>query len=235
MNYIELKTCTKNYFKNKEKISAVKNVTYKFTKGTFYVIVGNSGSGKSTLLHCMGTLDNFSNGIIKINGMDISKLSNNDLADLRRDNIGFVFQSFYLNPSLTALQNVMLPLYLIKNMSKQERLIKANKILETVGLSNRKNHLPKELSGGEQQRVAIARALANDPNIILADEPTGNLDKKNEKLIYEIFKKLVLNGKCVIVVSHNENILKYADIILSMNNGTLEKKIWTNKYIENIA
>ena len=220
MNYIELEKCTKNYFKNKEKICAVKNITYKFKKGTFYVIVGNSGSGKSTLLHCMGTLDNFSSGILKINGINISQLSNNDLSDLRRDNIGFVFQSFYLNSSLTALQNVMLPLH----MTKQERLEKANKILEIVGLSHRKNHFPKELSGGEQQRVAIARALANNPNIILADEPTGNLDKKNEKIIYDIFKKLVLMGKCVIVVSHNENILKYADVILSMTDGSFGEK-----------
>lgn len=186
--------------------------------------MGNSGSGKSTLLHCMGTLDSFSYGTLKINNEDVSKLSDNKLADIRKNNIGFVYQSYYLNPSLTSSQNVMLPLYLSKNMTKKDREKKVNNLLEIVGLSKRKKHFPKELSGGEQQRVAIARALANNPDIILADEPTGNLDKKNEKIIYDIFKKLVNMGKCVIVVSHNEKILEYADEILSMKDGVMEKR-----------
>lgn len=224
MNYIELIKCSKVYTKDNEKIIAVNNISYKFKKGKFYVIVGNSGSGKSTLLHCIGTLDEFTSGTLIINNISISKSNNNELADLRKNNIGFVYQSFYLNPALTALQNVMLPLYLSKNMAKNEREERANNLLNMMGLKSRKNHLPKELSGGEQQRVAIARALANDPNIILADEPTGNLDKKNEKIIYDIFKNLVKMGKCVIVVSHNERILEYADVILSLKNGIMETK-----------
>lgn len=222
MKLLELKNCIKIYKKDKEQIYAVNNISYEFEQNKFYVITGNSGSGKTTLLQCMGTLDNFTSGTLKINNLDVSKLSENKLADIRRTNIGFVFQSCYLNPSLSSLQNVMLPLYLNSEITQQKREEIANNLLDMVGLDSRKNHIPEELSGGEQQRVAIARALANNPSIILADEPTGNLDHKNEEIVYKIFKKLSKQGKCVIVVSHNESILNYADIVLKIKDGSME-------------
>lgn len=218
---IELNSCTKTYVKNKEEIKAVNKVKFKFESGKFYVITGKSGSGKTTLLQCIGTIDTFSSGILKINNKDISHLSNNHLADIRKENIGFIYQQIYLNSNLTALENVIVPLYLSK-MSKEERLKKGKKLLEQVDMLHRENHFPKELSGGEQQRISIARALANNPSIILADEPTASLDSENEEKIYQIFKKIVKNGKCVIVVSHNSNTLNYADVVLKMKNGSLE-------------
>lgn len=221
MSIIQLKNISKIYDKDNEKIYALKNVTFNFEKGKFYAIMGNSGAGKSTLLQCIGLLDCVNSGEIFINGKDSLILNDDEISKVRKENIGFVFQSYYLNPIMKAYENVMIPMYLNKEMSREERKSKAIELLEMVGMKDRINHYPKELSGGEQQRVAIARALANDPDIILADEPTGNLDKNNEKKIFEILKDLSNIGKCVIVVSHNAEIKKYADEIVTIKDGEL--------------
>lgn len=221
MKIINLKNCKKIYSQKNDKIIAVNNVNIAFETGKFYAIMGKSGSGKSTLLQCMGLVDNFTEGIMYIDSKNVSQLSEKEKSKIRKNKIGFIFQSFYLNPIFNAKENVMLPLFLNKNMTNQEISIRAEKLLKLVGLECRKNHLPKELSGGEQQRIAIARALANNPDIILADEPTGNLDQTNEKNILFLLKKLSNSGKCVIVVSHNPNIRDYADCVIKMEEGKL--------------
>ncbi len=226
MNFIELKNCEKIYEKDKSIIRAVDGINYSFSNNNLYLILGNSGSGKSTLLHCMATLDEFTSGDISIIEEKVINLNENKLADLRKKHIGFVFQSYYLNNSLTAFQNILIPLYLNKEMDSKSREEKVLKLLKLVGLENRKNHFPNELSGGEQQRIAIARALVNDPSIILADEPTGNLDENNEKIIMKILNDLAKNGKCVIVVSHNTSNAKYADKILKMEKGKLKEEMY---------
>ena len=225
MKNIILKKGWKELSLKDEKIIAMDNVNLQFDTGKMYVIMGHSGSGKSTMIQILGLLDNLTSGELYINGQEVSKYSENEKADLRMKEIGFVFQSFYLNPKLTAIENVMLPMYINKNIDKKERKEKAMELLRKFGLENRINHYPKELSGGEQQRIAIARALANNPTFILADEPTGNLDVKNEKIVYETLKSLASSGKAVIVVSHNENIKEYADKILYMESGELRDEI----------
>lgn len=204
-----------------EKIIAIDNANYKFEDGKFYAIMGHSGSGKSTLLNILGTLDKQTSGQYLINGTNVSNFDECELSNLRMKGIGFIFQNYSLDPNLKSFENVMLPMYINNTIKKENRKIRAIKLLEYVNLGDRLNHFPRELSGGEQQRVAIARALANDPKVIIADEPTGNLDEKNEEIIFSILKKLSDSGKCVIVVSHNENILKYADNVLYMKNGKL--------------
>ena len=221
MNIIEIKSAYKEYYKDGIKITALNNVNAKFTLNKLYVIMGNSGSGKTTLIQNLGLLDTLTSGKIYIDGKDTSKLNDIEKAKIRKEKIGFVFQSFYLNPNMKAIENVMLPMFLNKDMSNVERKNKAIKLLEDVGLKDRMNHYPKEMSGGEQQRVAIARALANDPSIILADEPTGNLDKKNEEAILNIFTSLKKKNKCIIIVSHNEKVKDYADTVIKMLNGKL--------------
>ena len=199
------------------------NVNLKIDIGRLYVIMGHSGSWKSTLIQILGLLDNLTSGELYIDGQDVSNISEDEKADIRQKKIGFVFQSFYLNPKLTAIENVMLPMYINKDIESSNRRRKALKLLTNFGLENRINHYPKELSGGEQQRIAIARALANDPDFILADEPTGNLDVKNEEIVYNTLRDLANNGKAVVVVSHNENIKKYADKVFYMNSGKLSE------------
>ena len=174
----------------------------------------------------MGLLDNLSDGELYINGQEVSNYSENEKAELRMKEIGFVFQSFYLNPKLTAIENVMLPMYINKDILSKDRRKNALKLLTKFGLEKRVNHYPKELSGGEQQRIAIARALANNPSFILADEPTGNLDVKNEEIVYNTLRSLTNNGKAVVVVSHNDSIKKYADKVFYMNLGKLSEEIW---------
>ena len=199
------------------------NVNLEIDTGKLYVIMGHSGSGKSTLIQILGLLDNLTHGQLYINGQDVSNISEDEKADIRQKEIGFVFQSFYLNPKLTAIENVMLPMYINKDIESSNRRRKALKLLTNFGLENRINHYPKELSGGEQQRIAIARALANDPSFILADEPTGNLDVNNEEIVYNTLRELANSGKAVLVVSHNESIKKYADKVLYMNLGKLSE------------
>ena len=182
----------KEYEKNKEKIEICRNINLKLEEGKMYGIIGQSGSGKTTLLNIMGTLNKLTKGTLLIDNKDVSILNDDELAMLRMKNIGFVFQSFLLNKYMTVEENVLEPLLINKKYSKEDRKRRVEKLIEEVGLSERKKHFPRELSGGEEQRVAIARALANDPKIILADEPTGNLDKKNEIKIFEILNVLLL-------------------------------------------
>ena len=217
---LKVKNLVKNYYKDNEKIEAVNNISYNFEKGKFYAIMGPSGSGKSTFLHLIGTLDTYDEGSVFINNIDVSSLDDLQLSKIRKEEIGFVFQSFYLNNNMKAYENVIMPIMLDKILYKDKKE-KGITILNSLGLEKRVNHYPSELSKGECQRVAIARALINNPNIILADEPTGNLDRKNERNIFELLKKLSREGKCVIVVSHNEEIKKYADVVLKIRDGKL--------------
>lgn len=220
---IEVINGIKEYEMKESKVLAINNINLKidYSKGGFYVIMGHSGSGKSTLIQILGMLDSLSYGDYIFDGKDVSKMSDLEKSEIRTYKIGFVFQSFYLNQYLKAYENVIQPMMINKNINKNERKSKAYDLLKLVNLENRIQHFPKELSGGEQQRVAIARALANNPNIILADEPTGNLDENNEKIIFELLKKISNSGKCVIVVSHNPEIKKYADYLFEMTNGNL--------------
>lgn len=208
--------------KNNE-IVALNNINITFEKKKFYGIIGHSGSGKSTLIQIIGLLDSYDSGNYIIDDVDVCNLSEDEKAKLRMKKFGFVFQSFYLNEKLTALENVIVPTLINKEIKPNLRKKFACELLTKVGLGDRLNHRPSQLSGGEQQRVAIARALVNNPEVIIADEPTGNLDKKNEKIIFDLFKKLVEEeGKTIILVSHNEIIKNYTDVIYSLDDGYLE-------------
>ncbi len=219
MNSIVAKDLVKIY---NQKVTALKEVSITINQGEFIVVMGHSGSGKSTLLQMIGLLDLPTSGSIFINSRDVSKLPKNAVADVRQKSLGFVFQAFHLNPQLKAYENVMLPMLInpeYKNKAEMEK--KAKELIDVVGLSERAEHYPRQLSGGEQQRVAIARALANDPDFILADEPTGNLDSENEVVIFTLLKELAQQGKGIMVVSHNESILEYADRVYYMKDGVL--------------
>lgn len=201
-------------------VCAVADFTKEFESGRFYAIMGSSGSGKSTLLNMLGSLDIPTQGVIYINEKDIAGMSEKEKAGLRMKNIGFIFQGFYLNPNLNALDNVIVPMLINPEYKdKKKREERASQLLEQFGMADRAKHYPKELSGGEQQRVCIARALANAPQIILADEPTGNLDEENERIVFETLKRLTGEGICVIAVSHNDEIKKYADEVIEMKKG----------------
>ena len=219
---MNIENVCKVYKTKNDEVKALDNVSYEFKPGKLYAIMGHSGSGKSTLISILGLIETLTSGRITINNKDISKLKDDELANLRMKYIGFVFQDFYLDEHLKAYENVLLPMLINKEIKKADRKEKVLKLLTDLGLNERINHYPKELSGGEQQRVAIARSLANDPEIILADEPTGNLDEENEKLVFETLNDLAKKGKCVIVVTHSEEIKKYADEILKITKGKLE-------------
>ncbi len=220
---LKLENICKTYHMKEKEVKVLDNLTYEFKENQVYCIIGKSGAGKTTLIEIMGLLLSFDAGNIIIGEKSVKDLSDNELADLRNKEIGFVFQSFYLNPLMKAYENVMLPMYLDKSLTKEARIKKSYELLELVGLRKRANHFPKELSGGEQQRVAISRSLANDPHIILADEPTGNLDPENTLKILDILKSLSKKGKCVIIVSHDEVVKKYADIVLRLENNSIEE------------
>lgn len=222
-NILRLENCSKNYKKKNNVITILSDVTLNFEKGKFYAIMGKSGAGKSTLIQILGLLDNINNGKIEIDGVDVTKLSESEKNSIRNKKIGFVFQAFYLSPNLNTISNVLLPTYINKDLNEFEALKKANFLLKKLDIYDRASHYPSELSGGEQQRVAIARALINDPDILLADEPTGNLDDENEKIVLSLLKNMSENGKCVIVVSHNKEIKKYADTVLKLENGILKE------------
>ena len=222
MLIIKISDLAKKYKKKEKEILVLNHIDLSFEKGKIYNIIGHSGSGKTTLLNIIGTLLEFDSGKILIDGFDITSMNEKEKADIRNQKIGFVFQSYFLNDKLKAFENVMVPMYINVNIKKSNRKNLAIQLLKKVKLEDRINHYPKELSGGEQQRVAIARALANNPEIILADEPTGNLDKENEKIILDIFKKLKEEGKCIIISSHSDYIKKYADVILEINDGKVE-------------
>ena len=218
---IELKNISKEFKRKNETIKALDDISINFEAGKFYAIMGHSGSGKSTAINIISMLEDVTSGTYKINGIDTKNLSSDEIADLRKDYIGLVFQDFYLDEHLKAYENVILPMIINSKIKKEERKERALELLETVDLSERINHFPKELSGGECQRVAIARALANNPHVILADEPTGDLDEENEHKIFKILKRLSEEGKCIIVVSHSNEVKKYADIIYNLKKGKL--------------
>lgn len=207
MKVIEVKNLSKAYGTN----IVLKNKSFVFETKKLYAIVGHSGSGKTTLFNIIGLIDNDYDGELTIDGAIAKKMSIDYKARLRNKKIGFVFQNFLLNDYLTVIENVCLPLITNKKLSKYEKQNKALKILNQLNIESKSKRFPKELSGGEQQRVAIARALINDPDIILADEPTGNLDRDNENEVFKELKKMANAGKCVIVISHSQEILKYAD------------------------
>lgn len=221
---MKLNNLSKIYVKDKKKIKVLDNINISFFKGKFYGIIGKSGAGKTTLINILGLLDNYDEGEYEIDNILSSNLTEDEKAELRMHKFGFVFQTYYLNDKLTACENVMIPMLINKDIAKDKRKERAIQLLKQFGLEDRINHYPKELSGGEQQRVALARALANDPEVLIADEPTGNLDKENEKLIFDYLKEMTKKDKCVIVVSHNDIINEYADKIYLLESGTLHEK-----------
>lgn len=218
---IKLESISKEFNTKYKSVQALSNVSIDFESGKFYAIMGHSGSGKSTLINILGLLETPTKGIYKINGVDTKNIDSNMEADLRRDFIGMIFQDFFLDEHLKAYENVILPMLINKNIEVRERKNKSLELLRLVDLEDRATHYPRELSGGEKQRVSIARALANDSKVILADEPTGNLDEENEQKIFSILKKLSEFGKCIIVVSHSNEIKKYADVIYRLDKGKL--------------
>lgn len=218
---IELKHVKKKYTLGEVEIEVLKGVNLRVDEGEFVSIMGPSGSGKSTMLHLLGALDKPSEGSVHIDGTDITSMNDNQLASIRGKKIGFIFQSFNLVPRLSSLENVMLPMWFADTGGRKE---KAEKLLEKVGLSHRKNNLPSQLSGGERQRVAIARSLANDPKIIVADEPTGNLDSKRGSEILDILTEIHEEGGTLIIVTHDTRIAKKAERRIMMMDGRIVHK-----------
>ncbi|MEM5773149.1 MAG: ABC transporter ATP-binding protein [Candidatus Aenigmatarchaeota archaeon] len=219
---VELRKVSKVYKMDEVEVTALKDIDLKIMEKEFVAIIGPSGSGKSTLLHLIGLLDKPTSGKIFLDSVDTSKLKDKQLARLRGRKIGFVFQFFNLYPTLTALENVELPM-MIAEKDKRESEKRAIELLKKVGLEKRAYHLPSQLSGGERQRVAIARALANDPALILADEPTGNLDSKSGEEVMKIFDKLQEEGKTIVMVTHEMNIARYAERIIYLRDGRIIK------------
>ena len=218
---IELDDIQKSYYLGKQELKVLKGITLQVFKNEYVALMGPSGSGKSTLMNILGCLDSPTAGHYILNGEDVSKMQDDDLADVRNKEIGFVFQQFNLLPRLTAVENVALPL-IYNGTPKKIRNELALEMLDRVGLSDRSHHKPNELSGGQNQRVAIARALVNNPSIILADEPTGNLDSKTSAEIMHIFDKIQLEGNTVILVTHEEDIAEYAHRIIRLKDGVIE-------------
>lgn len=204
-------------------VIALENVTISIEKGKFYAIMGPSGSGKTTLLQILGLLDVATSGRLFIKGMLVENLKESEKAQLRMQTIGFIFQSYQLLPHLKAWENVSFPMLVNNSINSSKRKEKAFLLLETVGMADRKEHFPKQLSGGEQQRVAIARALSNDPVCLLADEPTGNVDAESEKNILRILRNLCEEGRSVIAATHNQIVANAADEVLYMNKGLLKE------------
>ena len=217
---ITVDNVNKTYKNGSLELQVLKNISFKVDKGEFLAIMGSSGSGKSTMMNILGCLDNQYEGKYILDGIDISKSTENELSEIRNKKIGFIFQSFNLLPRLTALENVELPL-IYSSVPKEERHKRANELLEMVGLKDRTHHRPNELSGGQRQRVAIARALVNNPSIILADEPTGNLDSKSEAEIIEILQKLNKMGKTIVIVTHEPNIGEIAERKIVFKDGEI--------------
>jgi putative ABC transport system ATP-binding protein len=212
---------SRKYVMGSEIIMALKSVSINIDKGEYVAFMGPSGSGKSTLMNIIGCLDTPSSGTYILNNNDVSDLTENELAEIRNKEIGFVFQTFNLLPRASALENVALPL-VYAGLSGSDREEKAMAALESVGLDDRAHHKPNELSGGQRQRVAVARALVNDPSIILADEPTGNLDSKTSYGIMDLFQELHDNGNTIIMVTHEEDIAEYAHRIVRLRDGLVE-------------
>lgn len=220
---IELQNVHKYYYMGHSIVKAVDGVSLKIKEGDFVAIMGASGSGKSTMLNLVGSLDVPTKGTILLDGEDISELSESDLSQIRGKKIGFIFQSFNLINNLTAKENVMIPM-IFQGHDSEERSFRANKLMDLVELSDRMHHSPNELSGGQQQRVAIARSLANSPEVILADEPTGNLDSKTGATVMDFLKDLNKKGKTIVMVTHDIKLVKdYPDIVYWLKDGKIEK------------
>jgi len=217
MNIIELRNVWKIYKIGKENFPALKDASLKIKENEFVCIMGPSGSGKSTLLYLIGCLDKPSKGDVYVFGKNTKKLSEKELAEIRNKRIGFVFQTYYLFPNLTVLENVEIPMILGGRKNRKRAL----ELLEKVGLKGKENKKPNELSGGEQQRVCIARALANDPDLILADEPTANLDIESAKNVLEILRNLWKEGKTIVIVTHDLRIAEYAERIVVLKDGRI--------------
>ena len=218
---IHLENIRKSYYLGKNELQVLKGISLDIFKNEYVALMGPSGSGKSTLMNLLGCLDTASGGKYILNGKDVSRMPDNDLAEVRNKEIGFVFQQFNLLPRLTAAENVALPL-VYSGVNKKERMERAMDVLTKVKLDDRSHHKPNELSGGQAQRVAIARALINNPSIILADEPTGNLDSKTSYEIMEIMGKIHADGNTVILVTHEEDISLYAHRIIRLRDGVME-------------
>lgn len=214
----------KTYIMGAEKVQALKSITLDIYPNEYVALMGPSGSGKSTLMNLLGCLDTPTDGKYFLNNTDVSKMEDGDLAEVRNKEIGFVFQTFNLLPRLSALENVALPL-VYGGVGKSRRLERAREVLTAVGLGDRVDHKPNELSGGQRQRVAIARALVNNPSIILADEPTGNLDTKTSIEIMEIFEKIHAEGNTIILVTHEPDIAEHAHRIVRLRDGLIETDI----------
>lgn len=220
-NIIEINNLVKNYHVGTETIRALRSVSVNIKKNEYVAIMGPSGSGKSTLMNILGCLDTPTGGDYILNGTNVSHLEDDQLAEIRNKEIGFVFQTFNLLPRYTALENVSLPL-IYAGVTKEDRMAKAEDVLKSVGLSDRVTHKPNELSGGQRQRVAVARAMVNSPSIILADEPTGNLDSKTSRDILNLFDEIHKRGNTIILVTHEEDVALHAHRIIRLMDGMIE-------------
>jgi len=221
MEIIQTTNISRRYVMGEEIIQALKDVTISVNQGEYVAFMGPSGSGKSTLMNIVGCLDTPTSGRYILNGQDVSEMTENELATIRNKEIGFVFQTFNLLPRQSSLENVALPL-IYAGYNKADRIEKAMLTLKGVGLENRAHHKPNELSGGQRQRVAIARALVNDPSILLADEPTGNLDTKTSYEIMDLFDQLYSKGNTIVMVTHEDDIAQYAHRIVRLRDGLVE-------------
>ena len=218
---ITLRGLTRDFPLGAEVVKVLKGIDLEIARNEYVALMGPSGSGKSTLMNLIGCLDTATSGSYELNGTDVSQLNDNELADIRNVEIGFVFQTFNLLPRSTALENVALPL-VYAGLPKSEREERAKSVLDMVGLSDRMDHRPNQLSGGQRQRVAVARALVNKPSIILADEPTGNLDTKTSLDIMELFREIHAAGNTIILVTHEEDIAAHAHRVVRLRDGMIE-------------
>lgn len=227
----EFRNVSKSYVMGEATVHALDGVDVRVETGEFLAILGPSGSGKSTLMHIMGCMDQPTEGEVVLDGTELSKISKGKLARIRRSKIGFVFQSFNLLPKLSVLENVMLPL-IYCHTPKAEALRRANEVLETVGLADRVRHMPSQLSGGQRQRVAIARALVNDPRVILADEPTGNLDTESARRVLQLFEDLHQRGRTIVLVTHDPRVADVAKRIIVVEDGKVSESGKLTRFVE---
>ncbi|MFT5646543.1 MAG: putative ABC transport system ATP-binding protein [Aureispira sp.] len=230
---IDIQDVKKSYQMGEQIVHALRGITLNIKRNEYVALMGPSGSGKSTLMNMLGCLDTPTSGLYLLNEQNVSTLIDDELAEIRNKEIGFVFQTFNLIPRLSSLENVALPL-VYAGMKKSARLDKAQEVLESVGLGDRVDHKPNELSGGQRQRVAVARALVNDPSIILADEPTGNLDSKTSIEIMALFEEIHNNGNTVILVTHEPDIAEHAHRIIRLKDGEIESDVLNENIISAI-